>query len=211
MKQDQITSLPQITVTDKFDVPDVRAVLLAEFGPDVGVREIVAAEADPAANEAEAAPATALEEYDAVLEAAAGLEEFPETVPVAQMSGVRLVRVLDSKVDGAGNVLHDLVTAFDAGTGMTPLTFLLGGGAVLASTRPGETYAWQLVKVGQIPDESATAVQIEGCRLATAEETVTLNEMYPGWLEACKKVDEAAKGDDFTETLLKAPRIGMMH
>lgn len=173
-------NLPEILVTDEFEIPDIRAVLLAEFGP-ADLREILM---DPTLVEGSDEPSedeAPNEEADAAI-----YNEKFATTPVASAKGVRLHRVIGPD--------HEVVTQYDAITDSTPLDFIDGGGVVLASTRPGNPYGWQLTHVGQ-KSEDGTIAQILGVCVASDKESAILNEMYPGWLEACELFDEAMLQD----------------
>jgi len=147
-------------------VDDIRSVLLAEFADGAPIREVVF---DSPAEEGETPE-----------------EDQPVGKPLATATGVRLHRVVNSR--------HEVVTAYDAVKEKTPLDFLKEAGAVLASARPGAVYSWQLSAVRKVEDGSDVAM-IEATRLATAEEAEVLNEMYPGWLEACRAFDTQHSAD----------------
>ena len=161
-------NVPSLASNDSIEVTDPRTILLAEFADGPAIRELML---DPAASEAE------LERV-----AAEGDEYFP-TRAVAGATGVRLHRVIAPD--------HGVVTQFNAETDRTPLDFLNPNGAVLAVATPGETYTWCLVALGATSKDS-TVAPVLGVRAATPEESAVLDEIYPGWLDACRRFDELA-------------------
>jgi hypothetical protein len=195
-------NVPALSVTGELVVEDIRAVLLAEFASDVGVREILMDPASAVAPEApDALPQPPLAKSaisEAIGEALQPSEQEAETAdsmlhepfptrPVAAASGVRLHRVIGPD--------HKVVTQFDAEKDMTPLDFLGEDGAVVAVTHPGDVYSWKLIKLGPA---NGNVAAILAMRIASDEESKALDEMYPGWLEACKKFDaQNAAAKDF--------------
>jgi hypothetical protein len=104
-----------------------------------------------------------------------------ETNPVAVAKGLRLVRVYSPN--------REILTEYDANLDKTPLDFIGDKeGIIIASARPGDTYTWQLVRMGKTSGDM-TFAPITGVRLATAEESATLDTMYPEWLTLCQKFD----------------------
>lgn len=180
-------NVPELLVSGELEVPNIRAVFLAEFADGAPIREVLMDPASAAPVEAEGDEAegdgsgAALPEIDAAASPADLLEQesFP-TKPVMTASGLRIHRVIAPD--------HSVVTQYDAGADRTPLDFLDVGGAVLASTRPGDPYTWQLMGLGK-PSPDGTIVPVTGVRAADAAESAALDEMYPGWLEACRKFD----------------------
>ena len=182
-------NVPSLSVTEELQVQDIRTVMLAEFTPGAGVREVML---DPASAEAaeEISPDEIAEPTEA--DVLAG-EAFP-TRPVAAAAGLRLHRVIAPD--------HKIVTQFDAALDKTPLDFLGETGAVVAVAQPGDVYSWKLIQLGSVSGDGNVA-PIMAIREATPEEGTALDEMYPGWLSACRAFDAA--GNDYRAT--KAPNM----
>lgn len=159
-------NVPSLTASESVEVANPRTILLAEFADGPAIRELML---DPTASESE------LERV-----AAEGDEYFP-TRAVAGAVGVRLHRVIAPD--------HSIVTQFNAEADRTPLDFLSPNGTVLAVATPGEVYTWRLVAIG-VPSKDSAVAPVLGIRPATSEESVVLDELYPGWLNACRRFDE---------------------
>ncbi len=204
-------NVPSLSVTGELVVEDIRTVMLAEFASDVGVREILMDPSSAVVPEVEDRPVEAPMAKTAISEAVAGIleeteqaaadpmlnEPFP-TRPVAAASGIRLHRVIAPD--------HKIVTQFDAEKDMTPLDFLGEDGATVAVAQPGDVYSWKLIKLGPA---NGNVAPILAMRAATGEESAALDEMYPGWLEACKRFDAAVvvESKPIDPALLPPPAI----
>lgn len=155
-----------VTTTTDVVVDDISNVLLAEFADSAPIREVM---------------------FDAPAAEGEGSEEGSEVGrPIASATGVRLHRVVDKD--------YNTVTEYDSVLEKTPLTFLQEHGAILASTRPGPVYTWQLSAVRKV-EEGSDIAMIEATRPATPEEAQALDAMYPGWLDACRKFDLQHSGE----------------
>ena len=191
-------NVPSLSVTEQLDVEDIEAVFLAEFTPGEPVREILM---DPSSALPPEVPQEELPEGEELTpEQLLASESFP-TTPVASASGLRLHRVIGPD--------RQVVAQFDATADRCPLDFLGETGAIVATTQPGTPYTWKLVQMGPASEDGNVA-PILAMRAATEQETERLNEMYPGWLEACKKFDEqaAAEADAVSDLpVMPAPKL----
>lgn len=185
-------NVPAVTVSEDLQVSDIRKVLLAEFAGGAPVRELLMdlASAEPPEPPVEAGKAPTPEQMLA-------MESFP-TKPVSSASGLRLHRVLSPA--------HEVVTQFDANRDLTPLDFLAEAGAVVAVSQPGPVYSWKLVQLGR-PSEDGNIAPILAMRAADETEAAALDEMYPGWLENCRRFDEQTAAAEATSPTLPPPAL----
>lgn len=174
-------NVPSLSVTDQLVLDNINEVFLAEFSPNSGVREVLM---DPTSAVApDESPLSGEESSDESVKDILASESFP-TRPVATAAGIRLHRVISPA--------REVVAQYDAERDMTPMDFLGESGAVVAVAQPGETYTWKLVQIGPTSSDGNVA-PIIAMRPANASETAQLDEMYPGWLEACRKFDAEAQ------------------
>ena len=211
-----------VLVSERVDVSDIRTVCLAEFGEGPPIREVLMDPTSSAEEKVRKAdrvcgkcanwessfhPGCPCPEGKIVHKSAIGCENFsvhppgfkptdtPKN-PLATASGLRLHSV--HAPDGT------VLASYDAESDRTSLDFLKDGSRIVASARPGKPYSWQIVELG-MPSQDGSVAPITGTRLATAEESKILDEMYPGWLAACEKFDKDHASMERAKGVVQAP------
>lgn len=167
----------QLTISNEVVVDDIHKVLLAEFAEGSPIREVLFdVEENPEDDQLEAIP----------------------TRPLMQAHGVRLHRVIRFLGDGR----HEVVTEYNPQQEVTSMEFLAEGGVVVATATPGPKYTWSLAALSKCNEDKRYS-SVLGVRQATDEEAAELNLMYPNWLSASQKFDEAEAIKNMGDTIEK--------